>query len=152
MRKQLYLNLIDRLKSVKDKNSISLIKTFDLWNEQIDFIEQEGAFDIPAVFIEFLPIEWKTLGGNIQQADASIRLHVVTPWKGSERDGSLYQEQALQRFDLLEQIHSCLFNYQKEYEHGNFCMFRRTSSTTNHNHDELVEDIETFTFRVMEKA
>lgn len=151
MRKQIYLGLIDRLKNLKYENGEQRIKSFDLWNEQVDFIEEEEPFDTPAVFIEFLPMEWKTLGGSIQQADASVRLHIVTAWKGSERDGSLYRDQALQRFDLLEQVNTCLFNYEKREEHGDFCMFRRTGSATNHNHGELIEDLETFSFRIMEK-
>lgn len=152
MRKQLYLGLIGRLKNLKDENGGQRLKSFNLWNEQVDFIEEEEPFDTPAVFIEFLPMDWKTPGGNMQQADVSIRLHVVTSWKGSEREGSLCQEQALQRFDLLDEINGCLFNYADAGEHGNFCMFRRTGSATNHNHGELVEDIETFTCRVMEKC
>jgi len=30
-------------------------------------------------------------------------------------------------------------------------MFRRTASDTNHNHSELIEDIEEYTFRVTQK-
>ena len=150
MRKQLYLGIIEQLKTLKDEKGEQRIKSFDLWNEQVDFIEEEEPFDTPAIFIEFLPMEWKMLGGRVQQADVSVRLHVVTPWAGSGSDGSLYQEQALQRFDLLEQVNTCLFNYEKRSERGDFCMFRRTASATNHNHGELVEDIETFTCQVME--
>lgn len=150
MRKQLYLGIIGQLKTLKDESGNRRIKSFDLWNEQVDFIEEEEPFDVPAVFIEFLPMEWKMLGGRVQQADVSVRLHVITPWAGSGRDGSLCQEQALQRFDLLEQINSCLFNCEGREARGNYCMFRRTASATNHNHGELVEDIETFACRVME--
>ena len=151
MRKELYLGIIDRLKSLKDEDGTATVKTFDLWNEQVDFIEEE-VFDTPAVFIEFLPIAWVTLGGSVQQADLSIRLHVVTAWKGSEREGSIYQEQALQRFDLVERIADSLFNFTQTHDRGNFCMTRRTGSATNHNHGGLVEDIETFTLRAMWKC
>ena len=151
MRKELYLGIIDRLKTLKDEDGTPILKTFDLWNEQVDFIEEE-VFDTPAVFIEFLPIAWVTLGGSVQQADLSLRLHVVTAWKGSEREGSIYQEQALQRFDLVERIADSLFNFTQAHDRGNFCMTRRTGSATNHNHGELVEDIETFTLRAMWKC
>lgn len=150
MRKQLYLGIIEQLKTLKDGNSTQCIKSFDLWNEQVDFIEEEEPFDVPAVFIEFLPMEWKMLGGRVQQADVSVRLHIVTPWNGSGRDGSSCQEEALRRFDLLEQINSCLFNCEEGDARGNYCMFRRTASATNHNHGELVEDIETFVCRLTE--
>ena len=79
MRKFLYLSLIDRLKQLTDKTGDPAIKTFDLWNEQVDFIEQEEVFDTPAAFIEFMPVKWGNLGGATQRAEVTIRLHIVTP-------------------------------------------------------------------------
>ena len=115
MRRMLYLGLTERLKELKEENGNPVIRHIDLWNEQVEFIEQEEPFDTPAVFIEFRPVQWRTMGGNAQQADVPFRLHVVTTWKGSARHGSHFQQDSLERFDLL------------------------------HNHEELVEDISDFT-------
>ena len=52
MRKFLYLSLMERLKQLTDETGEPVIKTFDLWNEQVSFLEQEEAFETPAVFIE----------------------------------------------------------------------------------------------------
>ena len=112
MRKFLYLSLIDRLKQLTEETGEPVIKTFDLWNEQVEYIEQEEAFLTPATFIEFMPVKWT--GGGTQQADVTLRLHIITAWNGSARDGS-------------------------------------TGSSTNHNHEELVEDITDFTCRVIDK-
>lgn len=99
MRRFLYLSLIERLKQLTDRDGKPVIRTFDLWNEQISFLEQEEPFDAPAVFIEFRPVKWT--GGGTQTADVTLRLHIVTPWKGSSREGGGFQQQALERFDLL---------------------------------------------------
>lgn len=150
MRKFLYLTLIDHLKGLTDKAGEPVIHTFDLWNEQVEFIEQEEVFDTPAIFIEFRPMQWVTLGGGAQQTDATIRLHIITPWDGSARSGSVCQQQALQRFDLLDSIDRHLFNLQARDETTTVAMFRRTGSSTNHNHEELVEDITDYTCKITE--
>lgn len=152
MRKLIYLSLIGRLKGLKDDAGQPEVKHFDLWNEQVEFIEQEEPFGTPAVFVEFRPVRWATLGGMVQQADVDIRLHIVTRWKGSAKDGSLFQTDALERFDLLDRIDRCLFNLQESEGGTSFCMFRRTGSSTNHNHDELVEDIADYTCKVSERT
>lgn len=145
MRKFIYLSLIDRLKQLKDEAGEPAIRTFDLWNEQVEFIEQEEAFDTPAVFIEFMPLKWTNLSGGCQQANATLRLHIVTTWNGSARDGSVSQRQTLGRFDLLDSIDRLLFNAGDRCDTASFCMLRRSGSTTNHNHEELVEDISDYT-------
>ena len=151
MRKLIYLSLIGRLKGLKDDAGQPEVKHFDLWNEQVEFIEQEEPFGIPAVFVEFRPVRWATLGGMVQQADVDIRLHIVTRWKGSAKDGSLFLTDALERFDLLNRIDRCLFNLQEAEGGTSFCMFRRTGSSTNHDHDELVEDIADYTCKATEQ-
>lgn len=93
MRKFLYLSLMERLKQLTDETGEPVIKTFDLWNEQVSFLEQEEAFETPAVFIEFRPVKWN--GGMPQQADVTLRLHIVTSWKGSAREGSEFRQSLL---------------------------------------------------------
>ena len=61
MRRMLYLGLTERLKELKEENGNPVIRHIDLWNEQVEFIEQEEPFDTPAVFIEFRPVQWRTL-------------------------------------------------------------------------------------------
>ena len=87
----------------------------------------------------------RTTGG------VTVRLHVVTPWKGSSRKGSRYQQQSLERFSLLEEISACLHDFKGDNGKVSFDMFRRTASDTNHNHAEVVEDVEEYTFRAVER-
>lgn len=140
MRKQLYLAVIERLKNITNESGEQLLKHFDLWNENVAFIEQEAIFAMPAVFVEFLPIEWKSLGGGVQSAIIQFRLHIITDTKGSTADGSTYQPDALQLFDLLDDIHRTLSGFRGPH----FRQLQRISSHTNHNHEELIESIETF--------
>lgn len=150
MRRFLYLSLIDRLEQLTDQDDQPVVRTFDLWNEQISFLEQEEAFDTPAVFIEFLPVKWA--GGGTQTTDVTLRLHIVTTWKGSARDSSAFQQQTLERFDLLDRMDRHLFNLSGDDGRTSFCTFRRTGSSTNHNHEELVEDVTDFTCRVIDRG
>lgn len=154
MRTFIYKALTERLKAWKDDGGAPVVKTVDLWNEQVEFIEQEEAFDTPAVFIEFRPVQWGTLGGSVQRAELTLRLHIVTAWQGSARDGSRYREQALERFNLLDRMDALLFNFAgSSGEEGvSFCLFRRTASHTNHNHGELVEDVTDFTCQVTQEV
>ena len=80
MKKQLYLAIVDRLKDIPGPDGESLFKHFDLWNQQVEFIEQETPFQCPAVFVEFLPLQWQTMGNRVQSADLTTRLHIVTEW------------------------------------------------------------------------
>lgn len=140
MRKQLYLGIIGKLKSLQDENGGQVIRHFDLWNEQVAFIEQEEAFDIPAVFVEFLPIQWQYGTDGARTADAQFRLHIVTGFKGSASAGSPYQKDALLLFDLLDDITAALFRLSGE----GFRDVQGIRSDTNHNHEEIIESLETF--------
>lgn len=144
MRKQLYLAVIERLKTIVNESGEPTLKHFDLWNQNVAFIEQESIFPMPAVFIEFLPIDWKTLGGGVQSATIGFHLHIVTSTPGSAADGSTFQPDALQLFDLLDDVHCALSGFRGSH----FRQLQRTSSHTNHNHEELIESIESFSVNV----
>ena len=57
----------------------------------------------------------------------------------------MFQDESLARFDLLDKIDAHLFNFFLSVQNESVCMTRRTGSSTNHNHEELVEDISDFT-------
>ena len=41
------------------------IKAFDLWNENVVQLTKQRPFEMPAVFIEFLPIVWSYAGRKV---------------------------------------------------------------------------------------
>lgn len=148
MRKQLYLAVIQRLKTITDTDGEPVLKHFDLWNQNVAFIEQEAIFAMPAVFVEFTPINWKSLGGGVQTANIVFHLHIVTATPGSAADGSAFQPDSLQLFDLLDDIHRALTGHRGQH----FRQLQRISSNTNHNHEEVIESIETFSVNVDDES
>jgi len=108
------------------------IRHLDLWNRNVEFIEQEAAWERPAVFVEFAPIRWDALVTGVEyRADVAVNLHVVTDWDGGDGIGE---------FRLLEIIHEVLAGLEGE----TFCEFDIRISTTNHDHEEIVENIESY--------
>jgi hypothetical protein len=157
MRKQFYLDLVARLKAAvytipEDENGDPVtdeegdpihnpkIMHADLWNRQIEFLEKERPFKFPAVFIEFLPIEYRQLGLKAQEADVSFKLHVVSKHLGSTSDGASYQDAALAHLDLLDEIHYALSGWSTSYSGP----MVRTGSVPNHDHAEIIAETETY--------
>lgn len=140
MRKELYSMLCERLKTVND----GAIKHIDLWNHNVEFLEQEQGWERPAVFVEFLPIRWERFTRDIWRAEPTVRLHIVTDWAGSSSDGSEFQEDALKVFDLSRAIHSVVCDMT---DCETFQDFDIVEMTTNHNHEDIVEHIDTYTCR-----
>lgn len=140
MRKELYKALCERLKTIGNGE----IKHIDLWNRNVDFIEQEENWDRPAVFIEICPITWEqTAGGRMQRGSGLVKLHIVTDWKGSTADGSMYQEDSLAVFDYSEKIQKVIDGLTGEKFHA----LHLAETYTNHDHEEIVESIEIYKLR-----
>ncbi len=110
------------------------IKHIDLWNRNVEFIEQETAWARPAVFIEFVPFKWNVIVPGVEyRAQPLVNLHIVTDWVNQDVD--------IQQFRLMDKIHELLAGMSGK----TFMEFDIDSSSTNHNHEELVENIETYT-------
>lgn len=157
MRKELYNAICDRLgrlyKMPDDsvceladglevpESAERIIPHIDLWNHNVEFIEQEENWARPAVFVEFCPIRWNPIVNGVEyRAEPEVKLHIVTDWAGAASDGSDFKEDALSVFDLPELIHerlSCM-------EGDTFKVFDLVESQTNHNHEEIVENIEVY--------
>lgn len=155
MRKELYEKLKARLHSLcvnaageyyvapdemDDDEDTRAIKHIDLWNQNVEYIEQEAAWDRPAVFIEFEPIRWVSIVPGVEyRAEARVRLHIVTDWAamaGDKADGSG------KLFELPDRIHDALAGLEGE----NFKDFTLEETITNHNHEDIVESIEVYGF------
>ena len=90
MRKEIYKMLCERLGNIPE------IKYIDLWNHNVEFIEQEDNWERPAVFVELCPINWEaTVAGMRYVTEAKVNLHVVTDWLGSSAANSDQREECL---------------------------------------------------------
>lgn len=141
MRKEFYLAVSERLLSIEG----SPIKHVDLWNNNVEYIEQETDWPRPAVFVEFRPVVWQRMTqrpGGDYQARAEVRLHIVTDWLGSASaqcdDGDRLD--VIEALDLSELIHAALLGLNGEH----FCDVEIQATLTNHNHEELVENVEVY--------
>ena len=125
MRKELYRMLCRELKA------IDLIKHIDLWNHNVEFIEQEENWERPAVFVEFCPIQWNAIVPGVEyRAEPLIKLHIVTDWEGSSAEGSELQEDALKVFDLSGLLHAQLAGLSGEDLFGSWIWWRVIPITT----------------------
>lgn len=151
MREELYRKLKTRLESLcineageyyerpddadtDDELHTRAIKHIDLWNHNVEFLDQEVPWERPAVFIEFVPFKWTSVvTGVAYRAQPLINLHVVTDWTGTDTDAG--------QFRLLDKIHELVAGLSGD----TFKEFDIDSSSTNHNHEDIVENIETYT-------
>lgn len=118
-----------------------IIPHIDLWNRNVEFIEQEENWARPAVFVEFCPIRWNPIVNGVEyRAEPFVKLHIVTDWNGAASDGSNLKKEALEVFDLPELIHGKLSCLKGDM----FMEFDLAESQTNHNHEEIVENIEVY--------
>ena len=137
MRKELYNKLCQQLKTVGD----GAIKHIDLWNQNVQYIEQEENWARPAVFVEFCPVTWNVIARGVEyRADPLIKLHIVTDWEGSAAEGSEFKEEALNVFDLSDMIHKAVCCMKGD----TFTRFDLVESDTNHNHEDILENVDVY--------
>lgn len=121
---------------------VTLIRHIDLWNQNVEFIEDEQPWQRPAVFIEFGEIQWSTIGGAsiLLRGVCPLTLHVVTDWMGGTADGETTRQASVVSMDLSEQISAEVLKIRGESFHN----IRLESSAPNHNHEDIIESIERY--------
>ena len=136
MRKQIFQAICTRL-----TERVPDIQFIDLWNNNVQTLSGGAVWPLPAVFVEFCPIRWNAIVDGVEyRAEPEVKLHIVTDWAGAANEGSPFKEEALEVFDLPELIHerlSCM-------DGDTFMAFDLVESQTNHNHEEIVENIEVY--------
>ena len=148
---QLYLAYEAQLKGIiNQKTGEAFFKHFDLWNQNVEFIEQESPFATPAVFFEFAPIQWKTMGQQKQDADLTIRLHIVTEWYGetAEYTPEEIRQQMLEYLNAPSIVVKALQGFCTPFTNG----LMRTQSIINHNHERYVDSVEEYICRVQDNS
>ena len=131
VREDLYMRISEALEDIEE------VRHIDLWNRNVEFIEEEEAWDRPAVFIEILPIRWDRLESRVEyRCEPRVHLHIVTDWtEGSEGHPGIGR-----LLSLPEKIHQKLAGLNGE----TFYQLDLVESITNHNHGEIVEMIEAY--------
>lgn len=131
MRKELFNAIKSKLAS-----DVPEVKHIDLWNRNIEFIDQEDVWERPAVFVEFGKIEWSPFQGGCQRGKGIITIHLVTDWADGGHDAA---------FDLFHKVHTALDGLSGEDFNGMALM----ETNTNHNHEEILESIDSYAVRYL---
>lgn len=131
MRKELYNAIKTKLAS-----DVPEVKHIDLWNQNVEFIDQEDVWERPAVFVEFGKIEWSAFQGGCQRGKGIITIHLVTDWADGGHDAA---------FDLCHKVHTALDGLGGEDFNG----MALVETNTNHNHEEILESIDSYAVRYL---
>lgn len=131
MRKELYNAIKEKLAS-----DVPEVKHIDLWNHNVEFIEQEEGWERPAVFVEFGKIDWSPFQGGGQRGKGLLTIHLVTDWADGGHDAA---------FDLEEKVHAALDGLSGESFNG----MALVETITNHNHEEILESIDSYAVRYL---
>lgn len=139
MRKAIYKAVAARLKTAKVG-----IQFTSLWNRNTEQLTKQKAFRMPAVFVEFEPIDWSQLSQGARSADIRVRLHVITETLASPEEGGRYQDRALEHLDLLERVSAAIQGLCGD----GFNCFMLVESVTDHDHERVQHDEECYVTRV----
>lgn len=134
MRKELY----DTIKA-KIASDVPEVKHVDLWNHNVEFIEQEEGWERPAVFVEFGTIVWSPLKSNAYRGKGTVNVHLVTDWTEGGQEAA---------FALSQKVSVALDGLDGETFGG----MALSETSTNHNHEEILESIDTYAVRYLLEA
>lgn len=140
MRKQIFTAIADTLAALPG------IKFVDLWNNQVQALNGGAAFALPAVFVEFEAIDWHQQNNRARRGSLAFRLHVVTRAVPTHGHTDPRMSEALAVFDLLDGINAAMQGLRGD----KFSGVMLTTSATNHDHAEIVENVERYTCGVQD--
>lgn len=134
MRKELY----DAIKA-KIESDVPEVKHVDLWNHNVEFIEQEEGWERPAVFVEFGTIAWSPLKSNAYRGKGTVNVHLVTDWTEGGQEAA---------FALSQKVSLALDGLDGDTFGG----MALAETATNHDHEEILESIDTYAVRYQLEA
>ena len=122
--------------AIKTAMADTEVKHIDLWNHNVEFLEQEDAWPLPALFVEFGEITWEPLTGIHLRGTGEVRLHLVTNWSDGGYDAA---------FALCSKVTTKTCGLSgRSFDH-----LRLLRTSTNHNHEEILENIDTYSVRYL---
>ena len=145
---ELYSKIAEAVSQIRrSPDEAPLVKHIDLWNRNVEFIEEDSPWDCPAVFIEIGEVSWRQISGAVKsyQGSCELTLHVVTRWAGNTSYGELGSEASVSSMDLSELISRAVL----EVNGMTFGNIKLLSSAPNHDHDDIIECIERFSIELI---
>lgn len=92
--------------------------------------------DSSKVQLEFGKIEWSPFQGGSRRGRGTVAIHLVTDWTEGGHDAA---------FDLSHRVYKALEGLGGESFNG----LSLTETNTNHNHEEILESIDTYAVRYL---
>lgn len=135
MRKQIFQTICARL-----TERVPDIQFIDLWNNNVQTLNGGAVWPLPAVFVEFEPIEWRQQNNGARRSDVAVRLHLVTRAVSTHGAADPKMSDALGFLDLIDRVNAAMQGLRGD----NFSGFQLTTSATNHDHAELMESVERY--------
>lgn len=109
----------------------------DVWNHNVEFIDQEQAWHRPAVFVEFGDMQWQYVKEGHRRTRFQLMLHLVCDYT---EHGDMESQ-----WELSDTVISAIRGISTE----DFDISTVESTQTNHNHEDLIEEVLTFNVRAM---
>lgn len=135
MREELFRRLEAELRKVEG------VAHVDMWNQNVVFIDEETAWERPAVFIELGTVAWEsTKEAEWLRGSVEVTLHIVTDWVGDRED-------RFKGFRLSKEIRNRLQGLRG----GLFGTLTHCESRTDHDHAEIVETVDVYRCRGVER-
>jgi hypothetical protein len=131
MRKELYNAITAKLNA-----EVPEVGHIDLWNHNVEFIEQEESWERPAVFVEIGTISWSPFHGKGLRGKGQVRIHVVTDWL----EGGQYAA-----WSISDKIRQALTGLCGDSFNG----MELVTTDTNHNHEDILESIDSYEVRYL---
>jgi hypothetical protein len=116
------------LSGLKDSEGVPCFNKVAVFNRQFDNEEKEDTFLYPAVFFEFIDLDWETRGENLQDSTTSFRLHIAIDQNQTNNDN--YDANFL---DLVDKVYCLLQGADDEY----YTPLRRNNETPDTDHDNV---------------
>lgn len=142
VRTELYRDIAGRLADVGE------IRHIDLWNRNVEFLEQERPWPTPAVFIEFGEIDWKaakTGDGVCLRGTGSLLIHIVTEWDDTDGTDCGCGCHGIDRLGLSDTVQERIEGMSGEGYDG----VGLSRTLTNHDHEDIVENIDIYGVRYL---
>jgi len=100
--KNLYKELADKL------SAIEAVKWVDIWNSQVNNLEDEHPFPTPAVFLAFRSNVMDDLGDKVQKVDMQVDVFLFYETFLDTYNGAYNQDEALSFLDTIDEINKLL--------------------------------------------
>lgn len=113
------------------------IQHVDVWNHNVEFIDQEQAWHRPAVFVEFGDMQWQYVKEGHRRTRFQLMLHLVCDYT---EQGDMESQ-----WELSDTVISAI----RGINAADFDISTVESTQTNHNHEDLIEEVLTFNVRAI---